>query len=208
MCTLCLVAKLYLPYIPAILLITFYYVWSKITLQGLHYIAILYNAYTLFIHINTKLFPLLWYLGYCILVHVFTLQYNTVAAYLIHSNYIFIDVHVQSAANYLRGKYNKSRFHYAPNDWPPYHPKHYTTLALVHHKGKCINTEIISIAEGLVTKGNLSKSQPSSSNIGYHSKDISELFPSNFVSSYFLLIEGAPGIGKTVLSKRNCLPMG
>ena len=110
-------------------------------------------------------------------------------------------MYVQPAANYLRGKYIKSRFHYAPNEWPPYHPKHYTTLALIHHKGKCINTEVISIAKGLVTEGNLSKSQPSSTNIGYHSKDISELFPSNLASSYFLLIEGAPGIGKTILSK-------
>ena len=108
---------------------------------------------------------------------------------------------VQLAATYLHGKYIKSRFHYTPNEWPPYHPKHYTTLTLIHHKGKSINAEVISIAEGLVTKGNISKSQPSSSNIGYHSKDISELFPSNLVSSYFLLIEGAPGIGKTVLSK-------
>ena len=110
-------------------------------------------------------------------------------------------MYVQSAADYFREKYINSRFYYAPNEWPPYHPKHYTTLALIHHKGRCINTEVISIAEGLVTKGNLSKSQPSSNNIGYHSKDISDLFPSNLVSSYFLLIEGAPGIGKTVLSK-------
>ena len=97
--------------------------------------------------------------------------------------------------------YIKSRFNYSPNEWPPYHPKHYTTLALIHHKGKRVNTEVISVAEGLVSEGNFSKSHPLSDNISYHSKDISELFPTNLVSSYFLLIEGAPGIGKTILSK-------
>ena len=58
------------------------------------------------------------------------------------------------------------------------------------------------MAEKLATKGNLGKNQPSSDNTGYHSsKDISELFPTNLKSPYLLLIEGAPGIGKTVLSK-------
>ena len=97
--------------------------------------------------------------------------------------------------------YIKSRFNYSPNEWPPYHPKHYTTLALIYHKGKRVNTEVISVAEGLVSEGNFSKSNPLSGNISYHSKDISELFPTNLVSSYFLLIEGAPGICKTILSK-------
>ena len=53
----------------------------------------------------------------------------------------------------------------------------------------------------MVASGNISKSQPQCSNISYHSKDISELFPTASMSSYFILIEGAPGIGKTVLSK-------
>ena len=53
----------------------------------------------------------------------------------------------------------------------------------------------------MVTSGNICKNQPQSSSISYHSKDISELFPTASTSSYFILIEGAPGIGKTVLSK-------
>ena len=109
---------------------------------------------------------------------------------------------VQQAASHLRTNYVKGRFYYSPNEWPPYHPKHYTTLVLIHHKGRHVNTEVISVAETLATKGNLSKRRwPSNVNIGYHSKNISELFPNNLESSYFLLIEGAPGIGKTVLSK-------
>ena len=118
-----------------------------------------------------------------------------------HIGYYYIGAIVQPAANHLQESYIKSRFYYTPNEWPPYHPKHYTTLALIHHKGKRVNTEVISVTQELVTEGNLSKSHPLSGNISYHSKDISELFPTNLISSYFLLIEGAPGIGKTILCK-------
>ena len=52
----------------------------------------------------------------------------------------------------------------------------------------------------MVASGNISKNQPQPSSISYHSKDISELFPTTS-TSYLILIEGAPGIGKTVLSK-------
>ena len=113
--------------------------------------------------------------------------------------YFYIDAIVQRAANHLQENYIKSRFYYPPNDWPPYHPKHYTTLALIHHKGR-VKSKIFSIQQELVTEGNLSQIQPSSSNKNHYIKDISELFPAK-LSSFFLLIEGAPGIGKTVLSK-------
>ena len=53
----------------------------------------------------------------------------------------------------------------------------------------------------MVASRNICKNRPQSSSISYHSKDISELFPTASTSSYFILIEGAPGIGKTVLSK-------
>ena len=103
-------------------------------------------------------------------------------------------------ADKLRKEYIKSRFH-APDEWPPYHPKHYTTLALIHHKGRHSNTEVISVAQTVVSKGNVSKHEPENISVSYHSKDISEFFPNASVSSYLILIEGAPGIGKTVLSK-------
>lgn len=53
----------------------------------------------------------------------------------------------------------------------------------------------------MVSSGNISKNQSQPISISYHSKDIYELFPTASTSSYFILIEGAPGIGKTVLSK-------
>ena len=113
---------------------------------------------------------------------------------------VYIDNCVREEAKHLREEHIKSRFHYAPDEWPPYHPKHYTTLALIHHKGRHANAEVISVAQEMVASGNISKNQPQPSSISYHSKDVSELFPTAS-TSYLILIEGAPGIGKTVLSK-------
>ena len=114
--------------------------------------------------------------------------------------HLHIDMCVKPAANNLREEYIKNRFHYAPDEWPPYHPKHYTTLALIHHKGTHANAEVICVSQEMAASGNISIIQPQPSSVNYHGKDISEFFPT-VSTSYFILIEGAPGIGKTVLSK-------
>jgi len=113
---------------------------------------------------------------------------------------------VQLAANHLCDEYVECRFNFKTDDWPPFHPKHYTTLALIHHRGRHTDTKVISVTQELVTEGNIANlSTPQlSSNINYHRKNISELFAPDAMSSVapnFILIEGAPGIGKIVLSK-------
>jgi len=113
---------------------------------------------------------------------------------------------VHLAANHLREEYIECRFNFKTDDWPPFHPKHYTTLALIHHRGRHTDTKVISVTKQLVTEGNIANLSATqlSSNVNYHSKNISELFAPDAMSSIapnFILIEGAPGIGKTVLSK-------
>ena len=122
---------------------------------------------------------------------------------------------------YLRKYYCNinSRFGVTEDDWPPYHSKHYTTLAFVHHK-KYENDKkyekdtgdtkdkdhtdvvVISVTEELARKGDISKS-PHVNSSTKATKSISDIF--TFVTSTskskMVLIEGAPGIGKTVLSK-------
>ena len=66
---------------------------------------------------------------------------------------------VQPAATHLQKEYIKSRFYYAPDEWPPYHPKHYTTLALIHRKGRHTNSEVISVAQAMIVKGSITKSE-------------------------------------------------
>ena len=97
-----------------------------------------------------------------------------------------------------------------PDDWPPYHPKHYTTLALIHHKGKITEAKVLSVISKLAAEGNMVSC---SSKIEDHeaysdvTKNIDDLFTTKRPSDGLvfhpktILIEGAPGIGKTVLSK-------
>ena len=110
------------------------------------------------------------------------------------------------ATAYLRKQYISSRFAVAEDDWPPYQPKHYTTLALIHHED-CTDVGVISVTRELATKGDVSRlSSVDSKYTETHTKatkSVSDIF--SFIihtsSSKILLIEGAPGIGKTVLSK-------
>ena len=111
---------------------------------------------------------------------------------------------IADAATCLCKQYINSRFATAEDDWPPYQPKHYTTLALIHHE-EYTDVEVISVTQELATKGDMSR--PSPVNPKYTAKPmktISDIF-SFVVSSNsgpkMLLIEGAPGMGKTVLSK-------
>ena len=111
------------------------------------------------------------------------------------------------AADLLRQRYTQSRYVPPEDDWPPYHPKHYTPLTIINHSKKCTESEIIDVAQEMVIKENIFGSQ--SSNMSDKSiKCVSDIFsPLEGVSSnpYTILIEGAPGIGKTILSKEIAL---
>ena len=105
---------------------------------------------------------------------------------------------VQLAANYLCKRYIHERFCYMPDEWPPFQPKHFTSLVLIHHK----ENQTVNATQELVTTGNIASSLKCNlfSSQWYQSRSIFELFES-FHTSRSFLIEGAPGIGKTVLLK-------
>ena len=122
------------------------------------------------------------------------------------------------AANvHLQKCYINSRYSPTVDEWPPYQPRHYTTLALIHHKDKCTDATVISITQELAVAGKiqlkLEGSSPGNSksqtpNIYSNTtKNISDVFASVTASDgltinpCIILIEGAPGIGKTVLAK-------
>ena len=88
------------------------------------------------------------------------------------------------------------------NEWPFYHPKLYFPLTIIHHSGTPTESEVITTARETSTKGNVVKEQYYS-NINFYSRavnNISGLFE-KLKSPFRILIEGAPGIGKTILSK-------
>ena len=125
---------------------------------------------------------------------------------------------VTAANEYLQKCYINSRYPPTVDEWPPYQPRHYTTLALIHNKDKCTDATVISVAQKLAVAGKFQpKLEDLSSSSGSISllsnmysnttKNISDIFISVTASdgvtinSCTVLIEGAPGIGKTVLAK-------
>ena len=123
-----------------------------------------------------------------------------------------------AANDYLQKCYINSRYSPTADEWPPYQPRHYTTLALIHHKDKCTDATVISVSQKLAVAGRfqtkvkgLSESDgsiPQMPNIYLNTtKNISDIFTSVIandgvtINPCIILIEGAPGIGKTVLAK-------
>ena len=114
---------------------------------------------------------------------------------------------VKTAANLLCNRYEHNR--YIPvDDWPPYHPKHYTPLAIVHHEGRCTEAEVTAFAQGLTMCGSIAANSQPSNIYNDTIKTVKELCAplENAASDpYSILIEGAPGIGKTILCKEIAL---
>ena len=121
---------------------------------------------------------------------------------------------VDSTSSTLRDQYKSSRFSVIGDNWPPYQPKHYTSLALIHYKERNTGKASISFSKELANKGKLVSDQQegnySSTQLndkyknrrpGNIMKNISELLSSSKHTEKLILIEGAPGIGKTILSK-------
>ena len=112
---------------------------------------------------------------------------------------------VDYATKQLCQRYIKNRFPSSVDEWPPYQPKHYTTLAFIHDKSKLVR---FSVTQELAVAGNINTSQLyGHSNLNASmTKSISDIFlpitasDGSFIDLH-ILIEGAPGIGKTVLSK-------
>ena len=88
-------------------------------------------------------------------------------------------------------------------------PKHFTSVALIHHKGQQTKQEILAVA-ALQTEGSFDLHKNTDNEYFKQSKctkDISDLFAEVKLTNDstkrpgIILIEGVPGIGKTILSK-------
>ena len=82
--------------------------------------------------------------------------------------------------------------------WPPEQPTSFTPLLLIHHQGNRTPAQVTAMAK-LMHAGDIQKTFDTSK----ATKDIEEiLFPlEKSEEASFVLIEGAPGIGKTILLK-------
>ena len=103
---------------------------------------------------------------------------------------------------YLRDSYKKARYVPEVNEWPPDQPKYYINLGVLHHKDGRNIEEVIAIAQRH-KDGSSAIDKKLAENVRI-TKDVIDLFAAfddDSAKPRSILIEGAPGIGKTVLLK-------
>ena len=116
---------------------------------------------------------------------------------------------VASLSEHLGKGYCATRFITDKNAWPPQQPKHFTTLAFIYKKDDYTQKDVITLATATVddiVKSAIS-SQVSVDDLGKVTKSISEWLAvleraeSDHSNIYTILIQGAPGMGKSFLLK-------
>ena len=123
---------------------------------------------------------------------------------------------VKEASKYLKSLYKHTRYISDKNTWPPDQPKHFTDLAVVHCKDKLNKSETIKMTEAFTSGGSDSFFPIESIDKLMYTKHLQEKTkPGKAIAEIFapfnecdldespatIVIEGAPGIGKTILSK-------
>ena len=110
---------------------------------------------------------------------------------------------VASLSNHLERGYRATRFITDKNAWPPQQSKHFTTLAFIYHKNEYTQNDIITLAT-VTSTGQIERDDFDLEGSKV-TKTISEwlavLETSESSHPNIILIQGAPGMGKSFLLK-------
>ena len=112
---------------------------------------------------------------------------------------------INELRNDLRDYYKSTRLKPPKEEWPPHQPTSIVSIALIHYSSKRIQQELIEISKRFIKEGAPAIDKLASSHSRV-TKDINKIFVADPVDisnkiPKCILIEGAPGIGKTVLTK-------
>jgi len=103
---------------------------------------------------------------------------------------------LDSLNDYLRDVYKETRYTHH-TEWPPDQPKSVVSNTLIHYKDKKAEQQLLDMSKH--QRGASFVDEITSSHPSRITKSITSIFESP--DQRFILIEGAPGIGKTVLVK-------
>ena len=131
--------------------------------------------------------------------------------------FVFLDHESHLVQETFRGLYKNFRFTDPQHDWPPFQPKQYVTLSLIHYKGEPTRREVIVVTEAsragkidhvdeIIRAQSATLQSEFVHERSITTKELEDIFKTmenskvGMTSFHTMLIEGAPGIGKTVLS--------
>ena len=110
---------------------------------------------------------------------------------------------INTVSGQLQKYFIQERYKVSEDDWPSYQPEHFTSVALIHHREKHVTTKEVIAVANVMHKGEIDVSASKAS------RKVSDIFSpyisgdndTETIKTTVVLIEGAPGIGKTILSK-------
>ena len=124
---------------------------------------------------------------------------------------IVLENAVENFKSRLKTMAISNRYRVEDDDWLPTSPKHFTSVALIHHKDQQTKKEVLAIAHILRKDGKFDLPKIHTTDEYFKqskcTKSISDIFAKVRYADGttecpgIILIEGVPGIGKTVLSK-------